>query len=98
MQKMIYFWMLASVPVWATQSIGLNELKPVVPQSHSHSYPKIKLIELRDAKLESVLKLIHEQSGLKSQIKKDLNLDLSLRLENTTWDNLLKIIVGQVSP
>lgn len=93
MQRMICFWMLVSVPVLATQSIRLNKLKPIKKTTQ-----KIQLIELRDAKLESILKLIHQQSGLKNQIKKDLTLDLSMRLENTTWDNLLKIIVGQVSP
>ena len=108
MYKLIFFWVLLATPLW-TQSIGLGrpmkKIRVVTPSKQNpnpspspNPQLKLKLVEFRDAKLQNVLNLIEEQSGSKPLVIKNPSTDVSVRLENTTWQSLLKIIEDQVSP
>src|SRR3990167_8662255 len=109
MYRLICFWILLSAPTWAQSIQLGQPMKdssipavsaPVPAKSLIKTSPKpapqlkLKLVEFRDAKLENVFKFIQEKSGLRPppQIK-NLSTDLSMRLEDTSWDTLLKIIV-----
>lgn len=92
MKVIFYLGLLWSSTSWV-QSISLTEavVTPVPTQT-------LSFVEFRDARLENVLKLMKMQGGMKIPKITNLSADLSLRLENVTWDELLKIILDQVTP
>lgn len=80
------------------QSIGLDEPPVVSMPVKKVVSNKLSFVEFRDAKLENVLKLIKTQGRIRNSQKENLQTDLSLRLENVSWAELLKIILRQVNP
>lgn len=97
MRVLFYVWLLLGHLVLA-QSIGLDEPPVVSKPVKKHVSSKLSFVEFRDAKLENVLKLIKTQGRIRNSQKKNLQADLSLRLENVSWAGLLKIILRQVNP
>lgn len=92
--RILFYVCLILAPAVLAQSILLDK-RPVVKKTvGSH----LLFVEFRDAKLGNVLKLIKTQAGLNNSQKQNLQTDLSLRVENVSWAELLKIIDRQVNP
>lgn len=108
--KILFYMGLFFSPIILAQSIALDEpmskpepaMKPIkqselVPKKRPVSYT-LSYVEFRDAKILNVLKLIQMQSGLQCSNQKELQTDLSLKLENVSWNELLKIVCNQATP
>lgn len=112
MRNLSYLMMFLSGSIFA-QSIQLNHepssrAKTRDPGTPHPAYAEasagkqgLSYVEFRDAELSNIWMLIDTQSGLNGLKLSPENLpktELSLRLENVSWAQLLKIIRNQATP
>ena len=98
MKNLFYLTLFFGGSVFA-QSIHLNEepVKVPPPAKKPMSY-NLSYVEFRDAEISNIWMLIETQSGLRVPVENLSKADLSLRLENVSWAQLLKIVRNQATP
>jgi hypothetical protein len=97
MQNLFYFLLFFTGSVFS-QSIQLNQELVKTPAAKRPVSYGMSYVEFRDAELSNIWMLIETQSGLKISSKKLPQTQLSLRLENVSWTELLKIVRNQATP